>query len=410
MATNNTFEDVEKFITDNGLFFSDADLNLARTNPDAGMTIANYKLDYKNATTDDQRALANAGAESTRKNYGGYTGGSDGSKFYLTDPSPQNYGYQQPTEQQSSFTYQQPGTQAGIVEGGLDYGAADNTAQKETNSGVNIGQYSDWVNPYQDLMNSTLNNIINREQYASPYADQQKAALDAVMNRQEFNYDPSQDAAWQSAKKMYLREADRATQDMMGQAAALTGGMASTAAITAAQQAGDYYRGQMNDALGDYQQQAYQRYLDDANLDYSQLDAINNMSESDYQKYVDSLGFDYDQASLLNTLGQQARAEFDTDRNFGYNQWTDGLAYQTDKEQTEYEREWAEAQDKYQKEQDAYEKEQAAKEDARYETEYGDAISFDLYNSLMADYEVTGSSSVLKRARAILEALEKQIS
>lgn len=336
MAAKYTYADVEKFIKDNGLYFSDADLRLAQSNPDAGMTIANYKYDYMNASTDDQRALANAGAESIRKDYGGYTGGADGSKYYLENPSPQTY------------SYTQPGVSSGDTEG----------------SQSSATQYSDFVNPY---------------------ADQQKAAVDAVLNREAFSYDPAQDVAWQQAKKMYLREADRAQQDAIGQAASLTGGMASTAAVTAAQQAGDYYRGQMNDALGDYQQQAYQRYVDEE-------------------------GFDFDTLSALNSLSQQARAEFDTDRNFGYNQWTDELAYQTDKEQTEYEREWAEAQDKYQKEQDAYEKEQAAKEDARYETEYGDAISFDLYNSLMADYEVTGSSSVLKRARAILEALEKQIS
>ena len=102
------FDEVQKFINDNGLFFSDADLKLAQSNPDAGMTIANYKLDYKNATTDDQRALANAGANQTRKDYGGYTAGSAGDQFYLTSPSPQNYDYQQPG--QSSFNYQQPGT------------------------------------------------------------------------------------------------------------------------------------------------------------------------------------------------------------------------------------------------------------------------------------------------------------
>ena len=454
MASKYQWADVEKFINDNGLFFSDADLRLAQNNPDAGMSIANYKIDYNNATTDDQRALANAGAEKIRKDYGGYTGGSDGSKFYLNEPSPQNYGYQQPDKTPSSFSYDQPnqniGTPteagAGAVGGGLFASPEQGVQTPVQNTPVtdskntNIGQYSDWKNPYQELTNAALDKVINREEYknpydvelnnafqnimnqgayVNPYGDQQKAALDAVLNREQFNYDPTQDVAWQQAKKMYLREADRATQDTLGQAAMMTGGMPSTAAMTAASQAGDYYRGQLNDSMGEYRDRAYQQYVDDANFDYSQLDVLNNMSASDYQKYVDAvnqgltkynaakdmsdseyqkwvdaLGFDADQLSILNTLGQQARDEFDTDRNFGYNQWTDELAFQTDKENTKWEREWAEAQQKA--------------EEENYKTEYGDALSFDLYNSLLADYAETGSSDALNRARAILKALQER--
>ena len=54
--------------------FSDADLKLAQQNPDAGMSIPKYKRDYHNATTPEQRALANLGAEGIRSSYGNYTG------------------------------------------------------------------------------------------------------------------------------------------------------------------------------------------------------------------------------------------------------------------------------------------------------------------------------------------------
>lgn len=303
-----TWEQVQKVIKDNGLFFSDADMALAQSNPDAGMSIANYKIDWKNATTDDQKALANAGAESIRKNYGNYTGGSDGSKYYLTEPSPQTFNYQQP----------------GISAGGTQSSAA---------------QTSEFKNPYADQTKAALDKVLNQQAWENPYSDQQKAAMDAVTNREAFSYDPNQDVAWQNARKQYLREADRAQQDMMGQAAGLTGGMTSTAAMTAASQAGDYYRGQLNDRMVDYQNAAYDRYVNDANLDFSTLDAINNMSDSDYQKYVDALGLDFDRLSAVNNLSQQARDEFDTDRNFKYNQWTDELGFQSDKENSSYEKE-----------------------------------------------------------------------
>ena len=377
MASKYQWADVEKFINDNGLFFSDADLRLAQSNPDAGMSIANYKMDYNNATTDDQRAMANAGAESIRKNYGGYTGGSDGSKYYLTEPSPQNYGYQQPQDQQSSFVYEQPGQQNVSLPIG-------DTPADTGKQNTNIGQYSDWVNPYQGLTNDALDKVLNREDYVNPYGDQQKAALDAVLNREQFNYDPTQDVAWQQAKKMYLREADRAQQDMLGNAAMLTGGMPSTAAMTAASQAGDYYRGQLNDSMGEYRDRAYQQYMDDVGLDYNQLDAINQMSDSEYQKWVDALGFDADQLSILNTLGQQARDEFDTDRNFGYNQWTDELAFQTDKENTKQDRE-------DQKEQQDYER-------AQYAKEYADSTNDGLAKFYLSLYDSTKDRKYLDLA------------
>ena len=282
------YEDVQKLIQDNNLNFSQADLDLAKRNPQAGMTIANYKIDYNNATTDDQRALANAGAEQTRKDYGNYTGGVDGSKYYLFEPTP------------------------------LSYSAGE------------------FQNPYESQYNTALNN---------------------VLNQQDWSYNPNEDLAYQTARQQYLREADRAQRDMMGQAASMTGGIASTAAINAASQAGDYYRSQLNDMLGTYM-------------------------DKDYQRYIDKKGDTYDRFSMLNDLRNTARNEYDTDRNFNYSQWTDELGFRTDEENTEYERD-------------------------QYKSEYGDAISLDLYNSLMQDYQETGNADALKRARAIIAQLEK---
>ena len=349
MATY-TWDQVQKAITDNGLFFSDADMALAQKNPDAGMSLVNYKLDYRNSTTDDQKALANAGAEKVRSDYGGYTAGSKGEQFYLNEPSPKSF----------------------------EYGSFGNVQSSAP-------QTSEFKNPYADQQKTAFDKVMNQKEWENPYSDEQKAAFDAVVNREAFSYDPNQDVAWQNARKQYLREADRATQDTMGQAAALTGGMPSTAAMAAAQQAGDYYRGQLNDRMADYQNMAYDRYLNDANLNFGTLDAINNMSESDYQKYWDNVGLGFDQLSAINSMSQQARSEYDTDRNFAYNQWTDELGFQSDKQNT-------------------------AVENDRYKTEYGDAMTMDMYNLLMGDYEATGNVDSLNRARAILNGLQNNMN
>ena len=373
MASYN-WDQVKKAISDNGLVFSDADLALAQKNHDAGMSLVNYKLDYANATTDDQKALAHAGAEKIRSDYGRYTGGADGSKFYVNEPSPMSFEYGNAGKQSSAGqTSEFKNPYADQTKAALD----------------KVMNQQAWENPYAVDQKTAYETVMNQQAWENPYSDQQKAALDAVTNREAFSYDPTQDVAWQSARKQYLRESDRAQQDMLGQAAGLTGGMPSTAAMTAASQAGDYYRGQLNDRMADYQNMAYDRYLNDANLDFNTLDAINNMSESDYakymdlvnnnynklnaanqmsesdyakymdlvnnnynklntanqmsesdyQKYVDALGMDFDRLSAINSMKQQARDEFDTDRNFGYNQWTDELGFQSDKQQTKYEQE-----------------------------------------------------------------------
>lgn len=110
--------------------------------------------------------------------------------------------------------------------------------------------------------------------------------LDEVSNYQPFEYDPATDPAYGSYKKAYLREADRATQDTMAQASAMSGGRPSSFAVSAAQQAGNYYRGQLNDAIPTLQQNAYQRYLNDYNANLSALGALNTDRTFDYNAYL----------------------------------------------------------------------------------------------------------------------------
>ena len=101
--------------------------------------------------------------------------------------------------------------------------------------------------------------------YTNQYAEQQRALLDAILNRRT---SPGQGhgPAVRQYRKSYLREGDRATADALGQAAAASGGRPSTAAVTAATQAGDYYAAQLNDIIPALYQQAYDQYLDEYNM------------------------------------------------------------------------------------------------------------------------------------------------
>lgn len=294
----NTYDDYEKRLKELGLNPSDADRQLARRNPDAGISLLNYQYDWQNAKTDDERAFAHRGAENIRSTYGNYTGGSDGSKFYVDTPTPMSY-------------------------------------YKE-----------DFQNPYQDAYDKALN---------------------AVMNQKGWSYNPENDMAYQAAKKQYLREADRATKNTMGQAAAMTGGIPSTAAVNAASQAGDYYRTQLSDQLGSYMDRSYQRY-------------------------VDAIGNDFDRLSAIRSMSNDARDQYDTDRNFGYNQWTDDLGYRTDREQADYERK-----------QDEYNKQMTEKQ-------YSDSLDLDLVDSYMAQYEATGDRNYRLKAEELLKKIQERNS
>ena len=100
-----TYDQFRKSAQDSGLLgeFSQADLQMARQNPDFGMSILKYKQDYHNAATDEERALANRNAENLRSSWGSYTGGADGGSFTMDLMSPGHFQYGQ-----AAPTYENP--------------------------------------------------------------------------------------------------------------------------------------------------------------------------------------------------------------------------------------------------------------------------------------------------------------
>ena len=231
--------------------FSQADLDTAKKYPEFGYSILGLKQDIHKATTPEAKLLANEAANQLRSSYGGYTGGKYGAD-YISD------------------------------------GKIPNQIDSVLDQINNFGSFSfDQDAPV----------------YNNQYAEQQQALLDAIINLPDFSWSKEEDPQWSSYKKSYLREGDRATANALGQAAAASGGRPSTAAVTAATQAGDYYATQLNDIIPTLYQQAYDRYLNEYNMSLQDLNAVNNQEQLDYAKYLDQLG------------------QYNTDRNFAYNQY-----------------------------------------------------------------------------------------
>lgn len=137
--------------------------------------------------------------------------------------------------------------------------------------------------------------------------DSYKQVLDKIVNPGEFSYDYEDDPRWSAYKKTYLREGDRATEDALAAASAATGGVPSSFAVTAAAQAGDYYAGQLADKIPELEQNAYQRYLQEQDLNYQALAAIQADRNFDYNEYLQR----YEQGLTEQQMAQnQAQQEF----------------------------------------------------------------------------------------------------
>lgn len=234
-----TYDDFVKAANQSGLMgqFSQDDLNLAQKHPEFGLSVLSLKKDYNNATTAEQRLLANQAANELRKSYGNYSGGADGGSFRLE--SKLNRRSDDLLDQLGSF-------------GSFSYGEAPT--------------------------------------YENTFAQQQKDLLDRILNREDFSWSRETDPQWSSYKKSYLREGDRATANALAQASAASGGRPSSHAVNAATQAGDYYATKLNDVIPTLYQQAYERYLDEYNMKMKDLNAVNQQEQLDYAKYLDRLG------------------------------------------------------------------------------------------------------------------------
>lgn len=90
MAVSYTYDDFLKAYNQSGIGFSDADMQLAQKNPNAGMGLIDAKVRWKQAKTAAERAKYNQQAESIRSLYGGYLGGDDGFGYTPVD-SPNDY-------------------------------------------------------------------------------------------------------------------------------------------------------------------------------------------------------------------------------------------------------------------------------------------------------------------------------
>ena len=165
----------------------------------------------------------------------------------------------------------------------------------------------------------TVHNSAKPPAYTSKYDDLIDSNLNSILNREKFSYNPNSDALYQQYKDSYTRNGQKAMKDTMGNAALLTGGYGNSYAVTAGQQAYNNYMQQLADKIPELEQRAYERYRDDTSDLYNQSDLLNTIESRDYGRYRD------DMSDYLNDRDYYYNA-YNNERNFDYGKYRDDVA------------------------------------------------------------------------------------
>lgn len=224
-----TYQDFETAANSAGLMdqFSRDDLNIAQKNPEFGLSMVKLYQDAGRAATTEQKLLAQEAQNQLRKVYGGIPAAS--------------------AETAGAQTTQGTAAVPGTV-----------TTPGSTGS-FTFGQQG------------KLDDLVNK-----------------VVQGSSFAYDPN-NASAAAVRKQYLRQAERAREDTLAKAGAMSGGVASSYAVSAAQQAGDAHLAQLADKEMDLENMAYSRYLQDYQKQLQDLNVLTSQRDFDYTAYLNQV-------------------------------------------------------------------------------------------------------------------------
>ena len=208
-------------------------------------------------------------------------------------------------------------------------GAVADTLKKRVQKAsgtVGLTQYA-----YDDVYDEAVRYIMgNRNfsysekapEYNSKYDSEIKNLYKLLSDVKQFSYDPYSDELYEYYKKQYNREGKRAMEDLLGELAIRTGGVASSYAIGAAAQSLDYYNQKLTDKIPELYNDAYERYLDDIERKEKSISLLAQLQSDEYERYLDSI------------------TQYNKDREFSYKVYQDSLEDDytrwKDEKETEY--------------------------------------------------------------------------
>lgn len=148
------------------------------------------------------------------------------------------------------------------------------------------------------------NNLQAPGDFTNPHQQGWDGVIDKINNGQPFTYDVNGDALYQQYKDQYANLGKMASADVIGQAAAMTGGYGNSYAQTVGQQAYQGYLQQLTDKIPELYQLALSKYNSERDDLYRQHGMYTDLFNRDYGMHRDAVT-DYkdDRSHLLDLAG-----------------------------------------------------------------------------------------------------------
>lgn len=162
------------------------------------------------------------------------------------------------------------------------------------------------------------------KQYQSAYSTAINDLVNKAINREAFSYDPATDVAYQSYARQYQRLGDESARDTLADVSAQTGGLASSYAVTAAQQARNQYNQALTDKIPSLMEAAYQKYRDEYNDALAGASTLQGIDDSQYNRFATDRDYN--------------RGVYESDRDFSENVRQYNQNYALDKQTADFER------------------------------------------------------------------------
>ena len=246
--------------------------------------------------------------------------------------------------------------------------------------------------------------------YQSSWQSNLQDTLDKIMNREKFSYDLNGDALYQQYKDQAQTQGLQASMDVMGQAAALTGGYGNSYASTAGNQAYQGYLQQLNDRIPELYQLALDTYNQEGQEMINQYALLAEQEDRDYGRYRDTV-------SDWNTERDYLAGRYDSERSYDYSKYSDERnfdygVYADDVANQWKQKEFDEALRQY-NEQMAYQKERDAVADAQWEKSYKASLASSSKTTQQTEltnqgYDVNDAAKIADRMEAYVIAEDEE--
>lgn len=123
----------------------------------------------------------------------------------------------------------------------------------------------------------------------SAYEKEKDRIYNLIASYGDFKYDVKSDPLYKTYRDIYVSLGDDAYERALGENAMRTGGIASTSAVSAANQARNKYNSLLSEKALELYDKAYSKYEDSLERLYKRLDTADELDDTQYSRYRDDV-------------------------------------------------------------------------------------------------------------------------